>query len=171
MNLFNSSYTLDYEALEIPLEYEKEIDLAILEQPEVKYYKYANDLVYGEVLFTNATDETDLKKRCIMVGAVCIPQCYTTKVKEVRVYRRGNWWGPWEKVSSCFYNEYGDGGSITMSYEYLKTSTWETGASVLFAISWLNAHVFYSVARSHTYGTTYTCDMSPSSWALSVWAQ
>ncbi|CUM63826.1 uncharacterized protein PRCAT00001410001 [Priceomyces carsonii] len=93
MNDLNArDMNVDYIAPEVPSSYENQVNQLISELPLGTNYSYYNETVYGTVISSNNTYDSngDLGKRCVWVGAVCQPQCNIAKVKEMRVYKRGN---------------------------------------------------------------------------------
>lgn len=88
------------------------------------------------------------------MGATCVPQCFTTPVKEKRIYRRGNWWGPRQKISNCL-GVSDNGGSRAISYSFSKAETYLAGADVGFGLSWIN--MGYSVSKSYSNSETLIC--------------
>lgn len=64
----------------------------IITLPVGTVYTYDNFRVYGEVLESNSTDNI-IQKRCVVVGAICLPRCQTSRVTEKRMYKRGNVYG------------------------------------------------------------------------------
>lgn len=110
-------------------------------------YSYSNGTVYGFV--TAANDTSDIEPQCVPVGAVCVPQCQTSQITEKRIYKRGNWWEPYRKVSGCLTNGLGDGGAMSLDYSFTKTETHKAGFDISFGIDWFNAHMGYSVSKSN----------------------
>ncbi|CAG89965.2 DEHA2F27456p [Debaryomyces hansenii CBS767] len=150
------------------LNHEQGIDNIISSLPVGTVYTYDDFTVYGEVTDRNGTD-SNIQKRCVVVGAICLPRCQTSRVTEKRMYRRGNWYGGWDRVSNCLESGLGRGGSIALSYSFSKTETHEAGFDINFGVDWINAHMGYSVSRTYSKSTTYTCDSDPGDWALSLW--
>lgn len=147
---------------------EQGIDDMISTLPVGTVYTYDNFRVYGEVIENNSTDNI-IQKRCVVVGATCLPQCQTSRVTEKRMYKRGNWYGGWEKVSNCLQSGLGRGGLIALQYSFSKTETHEAGFDINFGVDWINAHMGYSVSKTYSKSTTYTCNFDSGDWALSLW--
>lgn len=150
------------------LNHEQGADNIISTLPVGTVYTYDDFTVYGQVTDRNGTD-SNIQKRCVVVGEICLPQYQTSREIEKRMYRRGNWYGGWDKASDCLQAELGRGGLVALLYSFSKTETHEAGFDINFGLDWINAHIGYSVSRTYSKSTTYTCNSDSGDWALSLW--